>query len=147
MAGCAEWEPLQCVIDSGAAESVAPRGVAPSYLVQPSAGSLRGQRFCAAGAGSEALVNEGEKILKVVTDEGKPCSMRFQITGVRQPLMSVGRICDADRGAQVVFNADGGWIEHTSGERTHFERRQGIYHLRAWVHTTAGFQGQGARRL
>ena len=63
----------------------------------------------------------------------------MQVTDINKSLMSVSRICDI--GHQVVFNSNGGYIEHLeSGQKTSFERKGGVYVLRANVDKDGDFR-------
>ena len=94
-------------------------------------------------ANGSVMANQGEKDLRVITEEGHRCTLRMQVTDVQKPLMSVARICDA--GHRVTFTRDGGVIESETGVKTHFIRIDNVYRLR--VGLTAGdsaFSRQGA---
>ena len=125
-----EWLKVASVVDSGAAEHVTSRDMAPGVRITPSAGSRRGQTYVAANG--DAMANEGEQALTVLTEEGAMADMTFQITDVRRPLCSVGKICD--RGNRVIFGRGGGVIHNlSSGRLTPFKRRGNIYALDLWV--------------
>ena len=63
----------------------------------------------------------------------------MQVTNVRKSLMSVSKICDA--GHRVIFEKQGGYIEHVdSGERTRFARRGGVYALQVNLDESQDFQ-------
>ena len=88
------------------------------------------------------LENQGEKHIKVNTKEGSKCVLRMQVTDVRKSLMSVGKVCD--EGHRVVFEAPGGYIEQLeSGQRTHFDRRGGVYVLDVEIEPQEVFSRQG----
>ena len=54
----------------------------------------------------------------------------MQVTDINKSLMGVSRICDT--GHKVIFDSEGGYIEHVeSGQLTRFERKGGVYVLRA----------------
>ena len=118
-----EWVQIDVVMDSGAAESVAPSNIAPWIDIQESAGSRAGRKYLSASG--EVLKNLGEKNLEVVTNEGMKASTTFQIADVTRPLCSIARVCD--KGNQVVFNSEGGYVEDAWGNRTYFERQSNIY--------------------
>eukprot|EP00972_Heterocapsa_arctica_P073431 10845877-Heterocapsa_arctica.AAC.1 len=56
-------------VDSGASQSVAPIGAAPSVKVVGSEGSRRGQHYISAG--NERIPNIGEQVIHFTTGEGK----------------------------------------------------------------------------
>ena len=118
-----EWVRLETVLDSGAAESVAPSTVAPWVELKESTGSKNGQTYQSASGAK--IANQGEKKLQVVTEEGQEAEATFQIADVTRPLSAVSRICD--KGNVVVFSHDGGFIENLAGERTYFRRENNVY--------------------
>ena len=94
------------------------------------------------------MANEGEQALTVLTEEGAMADMTFQITDVRRPLCSVGKICDADK--YVVFGAKGGHIKaRWSSNKMFFQRENGVCVLRTWIpvdksaSSASGFARQG----
>ena len=120
-----QWMKIEAVMDSGAAESVAPADIAPWVPISESVGSKRGQTYMSACG--EKLPNLGEKQMKVWTSEGKPAMATFQCADVTRPLCSVSKICD--QGNRVVFDGQGGFIENKSGVRTSFNRENNVYVL------------------
>ena len=75
----------------------------------------------------------GQQRLNVVTNEGRPGKVLYQVAEVSRPFTAVSQTCD--RGNIVVHFQDGGFIHNmTSGERTQFGRTKGgIYELDLWV--------------
>ena len=119
------WTKIEAVMDSGAADSVAPPDVAQWVPVTESPGSRRGQTYLSASG--ERLKNLGERRVEVVTNENRNMLAKFQVAEVTRPLFSVGKICD--QGSQVIFKADGGYIIDQAGRTTSFRRENGIYVL------------------
>ena len=103
--------------DSGAVDRVAPRTLAKSTPVVETKASKMGVHYVAAN-GSE-IKNEGEKRVKAFSDKGLPLNMTWQIAGVKKPLASIGRICDA--GNVAVFTDKGGYIIGKSGAKSIIE--------------------------
>ena len=125
-----QWVRIRTVMDSGAAESVAPPSMVPGVIVQESPGSKRGQHYVSASAGR--LPNLGQQQLSVQTNEGKDSTVVYQIAEVSRPLTAVSKT--SDHGNWVVYTPQGGFIINCqTGNRTHFERRGGIYELDLWV--------------
>ena len=93
---------LTVALDSGCGEHVADKEEAPGYSVHPSAGSIRGQKFIAAGV--HKMADRGEFTLQLRTSDGKGRSLKstFQVANVTRPLWSVSKICD--EGFSVLFN-------------------------------------------
>jgi hypothetical protein len=112
----------------------------PTIPTLDSAGSLRGQAYIAAGG--ERIPNLGQQTLNVVTNEGCPAQIVYQIAEVTRPLTAVGTTCD--KGNLVVYGQNGGCIYNlASGTQTNFARRGGIYELDLWYRTGNGDQHQG----
>ena len=63
-----EWITIEVVMDSGAAESVAPADMAPWVPIKESEGSRAGKQYLSASG--EMLKNLGEKKVEVYTNEG-----------------------------------------------------------------------------
>ena len=87
-----EFEYIEATVDSGAADSVMGKAKAKRCKLRPSEGSKKGVRYIAA-AGA-AIYNEGEKHVKVMTEEGNTCNLNMQITAVNKALLSVSKTCD-----------------------------------------------------
>ena len=134
-----EWVSIEVVMDSGAAESVAPADMAPWVPIQESAGSRAGKKYLSASG--EVLKNLGEKKVEVYTNEGMPANATFQVADVTRPLCSIARVCD--QGNVVVFTSSGGYIENVHGTKTHFERSNNVYTLQFHAYdpgsSTSGF--------
>ena len=74
------WICIKTVMDSGASKSVAPRKMAPGVPIEESPGSKRGQSYISAS--KEGLPNPGHQRLNVVTDEGRPGKVLYQVAEV-----------------------------------------------------------------
>ena len=136
-----EYLKASAVMDSGAADHVTNRELAPTVEVVPSEGSRRGQHYITANG--KRIPNEGQQRLAVMTEEGAHATMDWQITDVRRPLCSVSKL--ADRGNRVIFGAGGGVIHNVkSGRLTPFRRVGGVYALDLYVRQNAssGFTRQ-----
>ena len=142
------WVRIQAVMDSGAADSVAPPSLAPQVAIEESPGSQRGQCYVSASAGR--MPNMGQKALQVQTNEGRNAKVLYQIADVSRPPTSVSSTCD--KGNWVVYTPQGGFIMNCqTGDRTSFERKGGIYELDLWIrdtdmrggHYSSGFPRQG----
>ena len=86
------WIEIKGVMDSGAADSVAPPTVLPQMPISPSNGSAVGQTYLTANGAK--LANLGEKKLNVITNDLQERSMTYQMVDVTHPLNSLSRICD-----------------------------------------------------
>ena len=70
--------------------------------------------------------------------EGFHRNITAQVCDVKQPLMSVKRLRDS--GHAVVFDSDGGRIDHlASGSSIRLSERDGMFMLKLWIPTKAGF--------
>ena len=130
-----KWTKFEAVVDSGAAESVAPAAMVPWIPARASEGSRRGQCYMAANGAK--LPNLGEKHFSMVTTEGNLAEATFQVAEVTRPLCSVTKICD--RGNRVVFSAEGGYIENlATGVQTSFMRQNNVYVMEMYVEEPSG---------
>ena len=102
------WEKLEAVVDSGAAESVAPESMAPWVPMKASEGSKRGQTYMSASGAK--LPNLGEKQFDMVTGEGIWVQATFQVAEVTLAAIGVAKVQKAlvqlRRGSQVRPNRD-----------------------------------------
>ena len=117
------WVKLDVVVDSGAAESVAPTSMAPWVPVSPSEGSKNGIAYTSASG--DKLQNQGEQTVEVLTEEGVAGKATFQIVDVNRALCSVAKMCD--KGNTVVFDADGGYVQNAQGHISYFRRENNVY--------------------
>ena len=140
------WVKLETVVDSGAAESVAPVQMAPWVPRQESEGSKRADTYLSASG--EKLPNMGEKKFDMVSSEGNRAQATFQVVEATRPLCSVSKMCD--KGNRVVFGLVGGYVEHfKSRARTRFTRQNNVYVIEMYVQdpgwhsegTAFGWQG------
>ena len=137
-----EMVALEVTIDSGAAENVLSEECVPSVKTTPSEGSRARMNFLAANG--DKIPNQGEKKLRVVTQEGLERSMLFQVAPVTKPLGSVSKICK--KGHRVVFDDDGSYIENKiTGEYMNLREKNGVYVLDVWLNNADawGFPRQG----
>ena len=141
-----QWVRVKSVMDSGAAQSVAPPSMAPGVVIEASPGSQRGHHYVSASGGR--LPNLGQQKLKIKTNEGRDAMVLYQVAELSRPLTAVSETCD--NGNWVVFTPEGGFIWNLrTGGQTTFERRGGIYELDLWVKDsdrTGGNQSTGFPR-
>ena len=143
------WIKLRGVMDSGASCSVIHPSMCPDYEVQPSAGSLAGQKFTSASG--DEIPNLGQQLLDVETMDGRSGMARYQSADVTRPLNSITEICDAggEDGQYVIFSKYGGAVINLDhGRQTPFDREDDIYCMDLWVKpkqkATSGFPRPGA---
>ena len=123
------WMRFANIMDSGAAESVAPPSTCPHFPLMESPGSRAGQEYRTAGG--ERLKNKGQRQVQAWTEEGCPVGMTYQVAEVTKPLNSVSKMCDA--GNVVTFTAHGGTMKNLwTGTTTRFGRESGVYVLNTW---------------
>ena len=126
--GETEWVPVDTYMDSGAARSVCPLNFCAEFGTRETESSKRGEHFRTA-AGTK-IQNEGERVIRGLSNDGDLLSMRYAVADVTVPLDSISQMCD--NGATVVFNKHGGYILRRGG-RVDFERRNDSYVRRSWV--------------
>ena len=80
------WHHLETVMDSGAAESVAPTSMAPWIKVEESEGSRRGQTYMSASG--DRLPSLGERKFDIVTESGMSATATYQVADVARALCS-----------------------------------------------------------
>ena len=134
---------VEAVLDSGAAESVAP----PRLFPGPIAPSLMSQAGgCYRVADGQRVPNVGQQAVRFSLDDVQPANILFQIAEIDRPLISASAL--AANGNSVVFNRKGGAVIHDkTGQRTELHKRGGIYVLHMWVRDDPepGFARQGGR--
>ena len=120
-------EYIEATVDSGAAESVMHRRQGKRCRLRPSTGSKNGFEYVSAAG--KVIADEGEKLVRVETENGQECCLTMQLTAVNKALLSVSKICDA--GHTVYFNKAEGTITHAeTGQNIHFRRIDGVYRIR-----------------
>ena len=139
-------EKVTITADSGAGASVMPSTVAQSYPLMSSPGSRSGQ--CYVSATGNRIKNEGQRSIRVVTDENFVCGMKFQVSQIRKPLASIAEICDA--GNEVLLRGDGGEIRNIkTDQKLKLRRKNNTYEMDVWImpygeeNNAQGFSRQG----
>ena len=148
-------------VDSGAGKSCTSRRLAEGYDIQPSTGSLNGQKF--KGPGGEIYLNRGEVKFPMVTETGKQAVGEFQvIDGLEKTLVAVSDACD--KGNISLFDNDGSFLldrntvegkeirrlASLAKRKINVHRRNGVYVMPVWVQepgstpSKAPFQRRGA---
>ena len=124
------WSRVDCVLDSGAADSVCPRSMAPQFAITETDASRAGVYYTAADGGR--IANVGETTVPIALENGAQTSATFQVADVSRPLMSVGKACEM--GNRVLFGSGGGYILNVStGGATPFYKRDGVYIFTMWI--------------
>ena len=121
---------MKVIMDSGAAESVCPRTMAPQFQIVDSVASRSGVYYTSASGGK--IMNLGEQRVPVCLANGSKSIATFQVAEVSRPLMSVARLCEM--GNRVLFGANGGVIMNmATGELTPFTKEEGVYTFEMWI--------------
>ena len=94
------------MLDSGAADSVCPKDMAPHFQVVDSEASKAGVYYTSADGGK--ISNLGQTTVPIALENGVRTSATFQVADVSRPLMSVSKVCDM--GNRVLFGKGGGYI-------------------------------------
>ena len=124
------WSRVKVIMDSGAAESVCPRTMAPQFTVHDSIASRAGVYYTSANGGK--IMNLGEQHVPVCLSNGARTIATFQVADVSRPLMSVSKLCEM--GNRVIFGANGGILLNLqSGEATPFVKDEGVYTFEMWI--------------
>ena len=124
------WRQVNVVLDSGAADSVCPKDMAPWFEVVDSDASRAGVYYTAANGGK--LYNLGQTHIPIAMDNDYRTMATFQVADVSRPLMSVSKVCEM--GNRVVFGAGGGYILNLeTGATIPFETKDGIYVFKLWI--------------
>ena len=117
-------------MDSGAADSVCLRSMAPHFNAEDSEASRAGVYYTAAGGAK--IKNLGQQQIPVAMGNGLRTIAVFQVAEVSRPLMSVAKVCEM--GNRVVFGANGGYIYNIqSGQATPFVMKDGVYCFSLWI--------------
>ena len=99
------------------------------FQMRPSAGSKAGQVFVTAN--ENKIANEGEKVVRFKTREGEQCQVTVQCANVAMPIFSTRKLGRTHRSVFADEHQDRGYLEHrTTGARTHFFSKDGVYFLR-----------------
>ena len=126
--------PYPIIIDSGAAESVMPHGWCPQAALLK--GEAYGKSYSAANG--SIIKNKGEKVISMITRNGKWKSMKFEMCDMTRPLASVHKIVEA--GHTVVFNPS--WkgssyiLNLQTQEKTRLMQKDGVFVLETKIAIT-----------
>ena len=124
------WIRVDCILYSGASESVCPLNMCPLYQVQDSPGSLIEFHYTVANGGK--IKNRGQQSLPVELGNETKSHALFQIADVARPFVSV--VAMFATGNVVISGVRGGVIRHPeTGIETPFERKDGFYTFQMWI--------------
>ena len=124
---------MLAVLDSGAEETVAPKGTFEFPIVEsPMQRAGRGDR----AANGAWIPNQGQQEVHFLNGKTK-CSLKFQVAPVERPLISVSQL--AATGQRCVFEPTGGYIEHVKHKfRLPLVKVGGVYVLKLRVKENNG---------
>jgi hypothetical protein len=127
------WERVRVQVDSGAIDTVAPKGVAAELPIRETRASKMGLGYVAANGRKHE--HFGERIIKGSADAGIGVEMAFQVTDVKRPLGSVYRVNQT--GHKVVLDGRESYMVHKKpGIITPIEEENGKYMFNIWVSST-----------
>ncbi len=117
---------VECLMDSGAAESVADSKEFPEFRVVESPGSREGVNYYMPDG--SPVPNEGQQHVRAVTEEGIGIATTFQNCRVSRLTLSVSKM--SEQGNDVQFMKGGGVIrKKAAGKETRFYRKGSVYVL------------------
>ena len=129
-------------VDSGAGVSVWPKDLCKDYPTKQTEASRKGVKYSAAGVGSAAIVNEGERRIELETN-GNRRGVRVQVAAVRKPLVAVSAMCDAGHDVHFLASGEAYAVRRETGEVTEFERQKGVFEIVARVLPYSSLVGAG----
>ena len=130
---------FEVALDSGSVVHVCANADTLGYVLEESPGSRRGQQFLMGDGGK--LGNQGQKVLKLGSDQCSDITSTFQIADVTRPLMSVGKICD--EGLTVEFSKTRAIVVDKNGKTVCiFERQPGGLYVAKMKLRAPGFVRQ-----
>ena len=93
----------------------------------------RTKKAYAAADGGE-IINEGEKTIEFVTNEGKSKKVKVQVAKVTKLLLSAAKVVKA--GYKVELDGDNPMIKNVrAGEEIKIKKKNGIYVMDLWIDT------------
>jgi hypothetical protein len=127
------WEKVRVQIDSGAIDTVGPRGVAKAFAMKETTMSKKGIGFVAANGSS--IKNYGEKRVVGYTEDGEGVSLKITCAEVDKVLGSVHRFNAG--GNVVVLDGRSSYMQNkATGQKTRIEYEGGQYVMYLWVPST-----------
>jgi len=125
-----EWVMMELTMDSGASDSVMPKGKCSQIPITESPGSRSEVRYTVATG--HTVPNEGERQMRGCTNDWHMRNITMQVADVHKPLCAMSKVCKA--GHRIVLDDDGSYIQHkVTGETTTLQQKNGVYVLEFWV--------------
>ena len=139
-------------VDSGASQSVADPKDLPGAMLEPSPGSIAGQKYV--GPGGELIPNEGQLNTIAKLENQALAKVKFQAAKVRRPLLAVSSLVDKDN--LTLFDKESFVIPAHCPEVAEIRRLvanistniplhrdKGVYTMRAWESNESVFPRPG----
>ena len=126
-----EWFEIELTADSGACDTVIPKGLCPGIPIMPSFQSLHNMAYEVANG--ESIPNLGERRCMMWTEgASQPNNISMQVADVHKALLSLSRC--ADMGFESHFGSQYGCLIDTeTSEVIPLVRKGNLYVLRAWI--------------
>jgi hypothetical protein len=128
--GKGAWVKVTAVIDSKSTKNAPPPGAVPFASAVPSEGSRSGEAH--GGAGVEAMLNQGQKIMAIKTLEGQIRGVKWQVCHVAQPLMNVARVIAAGNHVHL-GKKDLHIMDLRTGVTTELHKEGNVFEIDFWV--------------
>jgi len=144
-----EWQWIEGIMDSGAADMVIHEDLLSGYDVKQTEASRLGMTYTSAS--KDKIINKGEVDLLAYTDDGLPLRMTMQaVNKLNKTLLSMRRIEQA--GNRVVIGSDEpGWPCYVqnkkSGIRSKIGVRDGVYTYGFWIRKTKPPEGDNWQKV
>ena len=123
---------VTATVDSGSAEHAMP---SKSFDKVPTVkGPKFGRKYLTANG--EKIANEGEKVLKMQTETGMPIGVRWQMTKVVKPLLSVKKMSAG--GNTVILEEENPRIVDRNGYITPLRCQGGVFVVDLWIKSECG---------
>ena len=123
---------VTATVDSGSAEHAMP---SKSFDKVPTTkGPKFGRKYLTANG--EKIANEGEKVLKMQTMTGMPIGVRWQMTQVVKPLLSVKKLSAG--GNTVILEEQNPRIIDRNGYVTPLRCQGGVFVVDLWIKSDCG---------
>ena len=130
------WERIPLKVDSGAIDTVIPKGTASGVPLVETARSKSGAGFRAANG--SRIEHYGQKEIAGYSDEYQGVNLKAQVADVKSALGSVSQMVRA--GNRVHFEAGNCYVEHiATGKVTPMVEKNGMFEIGIWV--LGGTQG------
>ena len=130
------WTKVEATVDSGAADNVM---LEELFGHLPKTDGNPNIRYVAANG--DKIPNRGARQVPMYTEDWQKTGIKFQLTDVNKPLISVGHI--TARKHVVILDEHEGWIiNKATGGVTRVHKKNNVYVLPMWV---KDFQGQASR--